>query len=314
MREFNRFYTARLGLLNRRHLDGEFSLTEARILYEIGANPQITATTLRSALRLDAGYISRLLSSLSKRKLVRPAVSAQDGRERMLTLSPLGEKKVALLNEQSAVQIDAILDGMNAVDRDALVQSLATAQSILTREQTSMVRIVRLSKMDDDLLRLINEYYEAINVTQREAPATIKKIIQDKRSGVWLAHLNNQAVGCVVLKPLPSMSSAAECKRLYVQPQARGHGLANSMLDALETFAHDQGLTWIYLDSFDALTAAVTLYKKRGYVPCDRYNDNPQATIFLRKKVSGLRPGLRPRQQDISIREATRTSVTGHDM
>jgi DNA-binding MarR family transcriptional regulator/GNAT superfamily N-acetyltransferase len=291
MRGFNRFYTARLGLLNRRHLDGEFSLTEARILYEISANPQITATTLRAALRLDAGYISRLLSSLAKRKLVRQAASAQDGRERMLTLSPLGEKKVAFLNEQSAVQIEAIFDGMNAIDRKTLIQSLATAQSILTPEQTSMVRIVRLSKMDDDVLRLINEYYEAINVTKRDTPATIKKIIQDKRSGVWLAYLDSQAVGCVVLKALPSMSSAAECKRLYVQPQARDHGLANSMLDALETFAHDKGLTWIYLDSFDVLKAAVALYKKRGYVPCDRYNDNPQATIFLRKKVSGPRPG-----------------------
>ena len=288
MREFNRFYTARLGLLNRRHLDGEFSLTEARILYEIGANPQITATTLRAALRLDAGYISRLLSSLAKRKLVRQAVSAQDGRERMLTLSPVGEKKVALLNEQSAVQIDAILDGMNATDRDTLVQCLATAQSILTQERTSTVRIVRLSKLDDDVLRLIDEYYEAIDVTQRDTPVTIKKIIQAKRSGVWLAYLDNQAVGCVVLKALPSMSSAAECKRLYVQPRARGHGLANGMLDSVETFARDNGLTWIYLDSFDALKAAVALYKKRGYVPCDRYNDNPQATIFLRKKVSKI--------------------------
>ena len=288
MREFNRFYTARLGLLNRRHLDGEFSLTEARILYEINANPQITATTLRAALRLDAGYISRLLSSLAKRKLVRQGASAQDGRERMLTLSPLGEKKVAFLNEQSAVQIGAILDGMNAVHRNTLIQSLATARSILTPEQTPMVRIVRLSRMDDEVLRLINEYYEAINVAKRDTPATIEKTIQDKHSGIWLAYLNNRAVGCVVLKALPSMSSAAECKRLYVQPQARGHGLANRMLDALETFAHDKGLTWIYLDSFAALKAAVALYKKRGYVPCDRYNDNPQATIFLRKRVSGL--------------------------
>jgi DNA-binding MarR family transcriptional regulator/GNAT superfamily N-acetyltransferase len=290
MREFNRFYTARLGLLNRRHLNGEFSLTEARILYEIGANPQITATTLSIDLWLDAGYLSRLLSSLAKRKLVRQAVSAKDRRERMLALSPLGEKKVGLLNERSAVQIDAILDDINAIDRVALVKSLATAQSILTQEGTSKVRIVRLSKMNDDVLRLINEYYQAINVAKRDTPAAIRKIIHDNGSGVWLAYLHNQAVGCVVLKDLPSMRSAAECKRLYVQPRARGHGLANSMLDSVETFARNHGLTWIYLDSFDALKAAVALYKKRGYIPCDRYNDNPQATIFLRKKVSGAAP------------------------
>jgi DNA-binding MarR family transcriptional regulator/GNAT superfamily N-acetyltransferase len=288
MREFNRFYTARLGLLNRRHLDGEFSLTEARILYEIGANSQITATTLRAVLGLDAGYISRLLASLTKRKFVRQTVSSQDGRERMLSLSPMGEKKVSLLNRQSAAQIDAILDGMNAIDQDTLVRSLTTARSILTQERTPLVRIARLSKMNDDVLRLINEYYEAVNVTRRDAPTTIKKIIQDKRAGIWLAYLNNQAVGCVVLKTLPSMALAAECKRLYVQPQARGRGLANSMLDALETFARDKGVAWIYLDSFDALKAAVALYRERGYVPCDRYNDNPQATLFFRKKVPRL--------------------------
>src|SRR5258708_39539422 len=209
VREFNRFYTARRGLLNKRHLDGDFSLTEARFLYEIAANPKITATAFRAGLRLDAGYISRLLSSLGKRKLVRQAVSAQDGRERMLTLSPLGEKKVAFLNDQSAVQIDAILDGMSAIDRDALVQSLATAQSLLTQGRTPTVRIVRLSKMDDDVLRLINEYYEAINVTRRDMPATIKKIIQDKRSGAWLRFLNRQAVRCDALERLPPMKSSA---------------------------------------------------------------------------------------------------------
>jgi len=288
IREFNRFYTARLGLLNRRHLDGEFSLTEARILYEIGVNSQITATTLRAALGLDAGYISRLLASLAKRKFVRQTVSAQDGRERMLTLSPMGEKKISVLNRQSAAQIDAILDGMNAIDQDALVRSLTAARSILTRKRTSMVRVVRLSKINDDALQLINEYYEALNVTRRDTPTTLKKMMQDKRAGIWLAYLNNQAVGCVVLKTLAFMASAAECKRLYVQPQARGHGLANSMLDALETFARDKGVAWIYLDSFDALKAAVALYKKRGYVPCDRYNDNPQATMFFRKKVPRL--------------------------
>ena len=91
VREFNRFYTARLGLLRKRHLDGEFSLTEARILYEIGSRPEVTAATLRNTLGLDAGYISRLIALLTKRKLVRQTASEQDGREKLLTLSPAGE-------------------------------------------------------------------------------------------------------------------------------------------------------------------------------------------------------------------------------
>lgn len=81
VRDFNRFYTARLGLLRKRHLDGEFSLTEARILYEIRTTPRTTAATLRGRLGLDAGYLSRLLALLTKRKLIRQTASREDGRE-----------------------------------------------------------------------------------------------------------------------------------------------------------------------------------------------------------------------------------------
>src|ERR1700733_5884634 len=105
VREFNRFYTARLGLLRRRHLDGEFSLTEARMLYEIGAHPRRSASTLCGTLELDAGHISRLLTALTKRKLVRQAPSEADGRVKLLTLSAVGEKAVERLNAQSMQKI-----------------------------------------------------------------------------------------------------------------------------------------------------------------------------------------------------------------
>src|SRR6195952_469066 len=97
VREFNRFYTARLGLLRKRHLDGDFSLTEARILYEIGASSGLTASCLRETLGLNAGYISRSLALLTKRKLVLQTPSKQDGREKLLMLSPAGESTVAWL-------------------------------------------------------------------------------------------------------------------------------------------------------------------------------------------------------------------------
>ena len=92
VREFNRFYTARLGLLRRRHLDGEFSLTEGRMLYEIGTHPRRTASALCGTLELDAGYISRLLTALTKRKLVRQAPSEADGREKLLSLTAVEKR------------------------------------------------------------------------------------------------------------------------------------------------------------------------------------------------------------------------------
>ncbi len=103
---------------------------------------------------------------------------------------------------------------------------------------------------------------------------------------MWLAYFGENAVGCVVLRKLVSIPFAGECKRLYVQPAARGHRIAVKLLDAQEDFARSSGLRWIYLDSYDDLEVAIALYRKRGYVSCEGYNDNPQATVFLRKNIA----------------------------
>jgi DNA-binding MarR family transcriptional regulator/GNAT superfamily N-acetyltransferase len=285
VREFNRFHTARLGLLRKRHLDGDFSLTEARLLYEIGASPGRTASSLRNTLGLNAGYVSRSLALLTRRKLVRQTASKQDGREKQLSLAPAGDSAVARLNQQSALQIQELLANLDSTDRAALLDSLSRIRSILSDPKERSVRIVRLSKSNGDAIRLLQEYYEAASVVQRNTPEAIQKIIDAPGSGVWIAYLEEKAVGCVVLRKLGSIPFAGECKRLYVQPIARGHRIADKLLDAQEEFARDEGLRWIYLDSYDDLKVAIALYRKRGYVSCERYNDNPQATVFLRKNI-----------------------------
>ena len=285
IREFNRFYTARLGLLRKRYLDGEFSLTEARILYEIESGPNLTASALRNTLGLDAGYLSRVLALLTRSNLVRQTVSKRDGREKMLTLSATGKSKLAKLNEQSELQIRGLLEPLSEAERNGVTAALSKARSILSRTQKTPVRIVRLAKANGDALRLLQEYYEAINVVQRDSPEALQKILGQASSGLWLAYVAGEAVGCVMLRRLESFSSAGECKRLYVQPHARGNGIANALLDAQEEYARRVGLQWIYLDSHNGLKAAAALYQKRGFGPCDRYNDNPQATVFLRKQI-----------------------------
>jgi DNA-binding MarR family transcriptional regulator/GNAT superfamily N-acetyltransferase len=286
IRDFNRFYTARLGLLRKRHLNGEFSLTESRILYEMGASPRLTASTLRATLRLDKGYISRLLASMTKRGLVRQTISKLDSRERLLSLTSSGEKKVAELNRQSVEQIQDLLNALSPEERESLVSSLAKVRSLLAERPDTGIQVVRLPEVTADALVLLEEYYESVGVLVRDTPDAVRQIIEDPKAGVWLAYLNGKAVGCVYLRSLPAIPFATECKRLYVKPSARGNGVAHALLDAQEEFAKSRGLKRIYLDSKADLRVAIDLYAKRGFLPCERYNQNPQATIFMVKDIA----------------------------
>jgi DNA-binding MarR family transcriptional regulator/GNAT superfamily N-acetyltransferase len=285
VREFNRFYTARLGLLRKRHLDGEFSLTEARVLYEIGTAPNVTASTLHNALDLDPGYLSRLLATMMRRKLVKHKTSPADAREKLLSLSSLGKSKLDQLNHQSALQIHGVLDSLSEADRETVVSALSQVRRILSRAQP--IRIVRSTKETQAAQAILQEYYETVNVLVRDKPGAIQAIIDAAASGVWLAYLGEEVVGCVVLRRLEFMPKSSECKRLYVKPWARGRGIADKLLDALEKHARKEGIEWIYLDSYDDLKPAIALYERSGYERCERYNDNPQATVFMRKKIVG---------------------------
>ena len=88
-----------------------------------------------------------------------------------------------------------------------------------------------------------------------------------------------------MLRPLEDLPRSGECKRLYVQPKARRRGIAGDLLTELERHALAAGLDWTYLDSKDDLLGALSLYRKRSYATCHRYNTNPQATVFLRKDL-----------------------------
>ena len=120
---------------------------------------------------------------------------------------------------------------------------------------------------------------------QRDAPEQIAAYLEQPAPfGFVLAEDRGGLIGCVLLRQLPSIESAGECKRLYIVPEHRGQGLASLLMDFVEGFA-TQTLDWIYLDTAAEFTAAQSLYRARGYESRDRYNDNPQATCFFRKKL-----------------------------
>ena len=134
----------------------------------------------------------------------------------------------------------------------------------------------------DDILHLLDFYYTEWDIWQRDPPAQVRNYLQHPTLGYLLALCDGQPAGCVLLRPLPAIPAAAECKRLFVAPEFRGRRLADALMQAAEDQARAAGLLWLYLDTKPEFAAAIALYRRRGYEEVPRFNDNAQATLFLR--------------------------------
>jgi GNAT superfamily N-acetyltransferase len=132
---------------------------------------------------------------------------------------------------------------------------------------------------------IVEEYYEAASVVARDTKDQFERIYFCDGAGVWLATIANAAVGCVALRSLAKFAHSGEVKRLYVRPQHRGHGIAAALYQSLEKYARERGYEWLYLDTTDEMVAAQRFYAALGYELTSSYNDNSQATIFMRKDL-----------------------------
>jgi GNAT superfamily N-acetyltransferase len=136
-----------------------------------------------------------------------------------------------------------------------------------------------------DAYLIVLEYYEAAAVQKRETQEEFLRDYFAAGTGFWLARSGDHIIGCVALRLIAEPVSA-EIKRMYVRPEARGQGVAQELLEAAEKFALAAGYQWIYLDTADDMKAAARFYQRSGFQPCERYNDNPQATLFMRKRLA----------------------------
>ncbi len=146
-------------------------------------------------------------------------------------------------------------------------------------------RVQRVHSLTPEAQKLLEEYYKAASVVQRDTEDAVQQLLKDEHSAMWLAYQGDELAGCVLMRAGVPEPGAGECKRLYVRPACRRGGVAAALMDALEAFARTSGLQWVYLDTNDAFAASIALYQHRGYRECARYNDNPQATTFLRKPL-----------------------------
>jgi GNAT superfamily N-acetyltransferase len=156
----------------------------------------------------------------------------------------------------------------------------------MTKHPTNPLSVRRATTRESDAAwAIVEEYYEAAGVVARDARDDFARIYFGDGAGVWLATIADGIVGCVALRSLSKFAHSGEVKRLYVQPQHRGRGIAAALYQSLEEYVRASGYEWLYLDTTDDMIGAQRFYAALGYELTTRYNNNPQATIFMRKNL-----------------------------
>lgn len=136
-----------------------------------------------------------------------------------------------------------------------------------------------------EAFQIVTQYYAAFQVVERESLQDFVSHYFGERNGFWLATAGTAVVGCIGLRELASLPGSGEVKRLYVLPDYRRLQIAARLLQALEEKARLLGFEWLYLDTNETFVQALRFYRKHGYDDCERYNSNPQATIFLKRRL-----------------------------
>jgi DNA-binding MarR family transcriptional regulator/N-acetylglutamate synthase-like GNAT family acetyltransferase len=258
-------------------LSSPFSLTEARVLYELAHREKPTATEVGNELGLDAGYLSRILSGFEKGGLLEKTPSEADGRQTLLALTKEGSRAFAPLEAGTVEQVGAMIKSLAESDRARLIGAMQTIQKLLGVDGESehaakapyMLRPHQSGDMGWVVHRqglLYGQEYGYDETFEALAAEIVAKFIQHydaKRERCWIAERDGEIVGSVFL--VAGSKTVAKLRLLYVEAAARGLGIGARLVSECVRFARQAGYKKLKLWTQSELDAARHIYKKAGF-------------------------------------------------
>jgi DNA-binding MarR family transcriptional regulator/GNAT superfamily N-acetyltransferase len=274
VRAFNRFYTNVIGLVHGMYLDMPYSLTEARLLYEMARRDVTRVADLRRALDIDAGYLSRVLGRFEADGLVTRQRSASDARRQDVALTSAGLAAAAELDARSDSQVGELLAG---VDRPRVLTAMREITDLLSADGADArprARTVVLRPPAPGDLGWVLQRHGAVYAAEygwnSEFEAYVARIIADyltdtdpRRAAGWVAELDGVPAGFVCC--VPEDDSTARLRLLLVESWARGLGIGGRLVDEVLRFARQAGYERIVLSTVSVLASARRIYQQTGF-------------------------------------------------
>ncbi len=275
VRSFNRFFTRQIGVLREGLLHSPYSLTEARILFEIAHNEGITAAQLCRELGLDAGYLSRILVKLEDQGLIAKIPSEVDGRQRLLSLTLLGKEAFALLDQRSREEVADMLNELSVEEQHRLLKAMQTIKNLLDKGKGfkfSEPFIIRQPEPGDLgwVIHLHGALYAQEYGWDEHFEALVAQIVSDfishynpARERCWIAEMDGEIVGTVFA--VQADGTTAKLRLLLVKPEARGLGLGTRLVEECIRFCQRCGYQKLVLWTNSVLVEARHIYQKTGF-------------------------------------------------
>ena len=276
VRRFNRFYTRRIGVLEEGLLASPFTLTQARVLFELGTRKTVTAGQMNDMLGLDAGYLSRILQGFVDSRLIRRQRSTEDGRRAQLSLTAKGRKAFSTLHGRSRDTIGEMISPLSPTQRERLLDAMQILEETLSEsaaagDRTITVRPYRVGDVgwaiEQHGMVYAKEFgwnveFEALVATLFARFATHHDPHSEQ---FWVAEVNGERVGCVFVVRNEKDPRAAQLRCLLVDPKGRGLGVGRRLVDECIHFAKSAGYERMLLWTNDILIGARRIYEAAGF-------------------------------------------------
>jgi DNA-binding MarR family transcriptional regulator/predicted GNAT family N-acyltransferase len=273
VRRFNRFFTRQIGVLREGLLHSPYSLTEARIIFELANRSNLTASDLCNELGLDAGYLSRILSKLEQQNLIEKTRSDDDGRQRLISLTTEGQNAFSLLNSRSNDEISEMLSELSESDRVRLVDAMHTIEGILGHSFKYAEPFYLRHHEAGDMGWVIHQHgllYNQEYGWDESFEALVAQICADfitnydpQKERCWIAEMEGEQVGSIFC--VKASEDVAKLRLLLVAPRARGLGLGTRLVKECIRFAKRSGYRKLTLWTNDILVEARRIYEKNGF-------------------------------------------------
>lgn len=273
IREFNRFYTRQIGVLNREFLDTPYSLAEVRVLYELYHHDKTTATAVGQELGLDAGYLSRILRGFDRKGLLAREPSSTDGRQTFLRLSAAGRRVFEEVDGRQRAAVAKMLEQMPSSERDQLIAAMHKIERLLGLSPEPPVPYMLRPHQPGDIGWvthrqgvIYNQEYgwdETFEAFVAEILSKFVLTFNPKRERSWIAERDGEIVGSVFCAE--KTKSVAALRLLYVEPNVRGLGIGTRLVDECISFARRAGYKKLSLWTNSVLHPARRIYERAGF-------------------------------------------------